>query len=80
MKVLFQVLPVLRFVRTFISENPLICCSEEISTVKKQLKEGFDELKLKQKSSSVLLSLKEGKYYLKVLIAIPNNYPDKQVG
>uniref|UniRef100_A0A0P4VWB3 RWD domain-containing protein n=1 Tax=Scylla olivacea TaxID=85551 RepID=A0A0P4VWB3_SCYOL len=74
-----QVLHVLRFVRNFIDENPLCCCSEEISNVKKKLIEGTDELKLRQKTSSVVLKVKEGQYYLKYNLTVPENYPDQQI-
>lgn len=75
-----QVLHVLRFVRNFIDENPLCCCSEEISNVRKKLIAGSDELKLRQKTSSVVVKLQEGQYIMKYNITVPENYPDKQVG
>ncbi|ROT79074.1 uncharacterized protein [Penaeus vannamei] len=75
-----QVLHVLRFVRNFIDENPLCCCSEEISNVRKKLIAGSDELKLRQKTSSVVVKVQEGQYVMKYNITVPENYPDKQVG
>ncbi|XP_050721074.1 uncharacterized protein LOC127000937 isoform X2 [Eriocheir sinensis] len=74
-----QVLHILRFVRNFIDENPLCCCSEEISNIKKKLIEGSDELKLRQKTSSVILKVKQGQYYLKYNLIIQENYPDQQI-
>lgn len=74
-----QVLNVLRFVRTFIDENPLCCCSEEISTIKKKLIMGSDELKLRQKTSSVVLKVIQGSYFIKYNIVVPENYPDNKV-
>ncbi|XP_068201075.1 uncharacterized protein [Palaemon carinicauda] len=74
-----QVLNVLRFVRKFIDENPLCCCSGEISAIKNKLIIGSDELKLRQKTSSVVLKVVEGNYMLRYNIVIPENYPDKQV-
>lgn len=68
----------LKFLSNFIEENPLICCSEEIASIRKQLEEN-DELKLKQKSSSVFLKLVEGNYFLKYSIIIPKNYPESKV-
>ncbi|KAG7177203.1 hypothetical protein Hamer_G000464, partial [Homarus americanus] len=75
-----QVLQVLRFVRNFVEESPLCCCSEEISTIKKKLIAGSDELKLRQKTSSVVLKVKQGQYFIKYNLTVPENYPDKQIG
>ena len=69
----------LRFVRSFIDENPLCCCSEEISAIKKQLIAGSDELKLRQKTSSVVLKVVQGSYVLRYNVVVPEAYPDKQV-
>lgn len=73
-----QVLPTLKFIRNFIEENPLICCYDEISSVKKLLQEQ-DELKLKQKNSSIGLKIQQGSYYFKVKIEVPNDYPENCV-
>lgn len=70
----------LRFVRTFIDENPLCCCSEEISNIKKKLIAGSDELKLRQKTSSVMLKVNQGLFYIKYNLTVPEDYPDKQIG
>lgn len=75
-----QVLQVLRFVRTFIDENPLCCCSEEISNIKKRLIACSDELKLRQKTSSVMLKVNQGLYYIKYNLTVPEDYPEKQIG
>lgn len=77
--ILSKVLHVLRFVRNFIDENPLCCCSEEISNIRKKLIEGSDELKLRQKTSSVILKVTQGQYYLKYNLIVPENYPDQQI-
>ncbi|XP_046142863.1 uncharacterized protein LOC114873756 isoform X2 [Osmia bicornis bicornis] len=69
-----QVLQILKFVRNFIDENPLICCYDEISTIKKTL-ENEDELKLKQKYSCIGLKVQRGLYYFKAKIEVPDNYP-----
>ncbi|CAK9823578.1 hypothetical protein ANTRET_LOCUS1889 [Anthophora retusa] len=69
-----QVLPILKFIRNYIDENPLICCYDEISAVKKIL-ENEDELKLKQKYSCIGLKVQRGLYYFKAKIVIPDNYP-----
>ncbi|EFN61513.1 hypothetical protein EAG_11749 [Camponotus floridanus] len=69
-----QVLLILKFIRNFIEENPLICCYDEISTLKKLLGDK-DELKLKQKNSYIYLTLYQGLYHFKTKLEIPNNYP-----
>ncbi|XP_031845759.1 uncharacterized protein LOC116432682 [Nomia melanderi] len=69
-----QVLPTLKLVRNFIDENPLICCYDEISTLKNIL-ENDDELKLRQKHSCICLKVQQGLYYFKAKIEIPDNYP-----
>ncbi|KAL6254596.1 hypothetical protein P5V15_014648 [Pogonomyrmex californicus] len=69
-----QILPILKFVSNFIEENPLVCCYEEISTLKKLL-DHKDELKLKQKSSSINLTLRQGLYHFKTKLGVPYNYP-----
>ncbi|KAK9300013.1 hypothetical protein QLX08_007135 [Tetragonisca angustula] len=69
-----QVLPILKFIRNFIDENPLICCYDEISAIKKIL-EHDDELKLKQKYSCVSLKIQKGLYCFKAKIEVPDNYP-----
>ncbi|KAL6432094.1 hypothetical protein ACFW04_006664 [Cataglyphis niger] len=69
-----QVLPILKFIRNFIEENSLICCYDEISTLKKLLGEK-DELKLKQKNSYICLTLYQDLYYFKTKLDIPDNYP-----
>lgn len=77
-----QILPLLKFIRSFIDENPLSCCYEEISIAKEKLLDlqgGRDELRLKQKSSSLVLKIYQGEYYLKTFIYVPEDYPAKPV-
>ena len=73
-----QVLPTLKLIRNFIDENPLICCYDEISSLKRILAND-DELKLRQKHSSIGLKVQQGLYYLKAKIEVPNNYPNSCV-
>lgn len=73
-----QVLHIFRFVRNFMEENPLICCSEDITRVRKKLR-ASDELKPRQKTSSIILRINEGEWFVKYNILVPDNYPDKQV-
>ncbi|XP_020277484.1 uncharacterized protein LOC109851637 isoform X2 [Pseudomyrmex gracilis] len=69
-----QILPILKFIRSYIEENPLICCYDEISALKK-LVGNKDELKLKQKNSSITLTLHQDLYYFKTRLEVPDNYP-----
>lgn len=50
---LYQVMEVVKFVCDFITSNPFIVCSEELSYIKKQLLRDGDELKVKQKAGSL---------------------------
>lgn len=46
--------------------------------MKKELGE-HDEVRIKQKLSSILLYLKEGQYFIKVKVFIPDDYPDQHI-
>lgn len=70
-----QIMPTLAFLENFLIENPLSCCHSEIGNIKRLLVEGVDELKLKQKSSSIFLSVVHENYFWNVKIFVPNNYP-----
>lgn len=69
-----QVLNTIKFIRNFIDENPLSCCYDEISTLKRCLS-GDDELKLRQKSSSIIVKASNNLYYLNCRIVVPDDYP-----
>jgi hypothetical protein len=69
---------VLKLIRCFIDENPLSCCYNEIAAIKKDLSEA-DELKLKQKTSSLSLKISQGKYYFKTKVHVPDNYPEHSI-
>lgn len=69
-----QILHLIKFLRKFIDENPLICCYDEINSIKKSISTQ-DVLKLRQKSSSLVLKVHNGEYYLTSKILIPENYP-----
>ena len=69
----------INFLKRFLDENPLCVCSDEINYMKRDLLKDTDELKLKQKTSQVVLKLKEQEYYLTARITVPESYPDKQV-
>lgn len=74
-----QILLVIKFIRHFIDENPLSCCYDEISALKNSFNEE-DDLKLKQKTSSILFKINNKKYYLKFRVIIPDNYPINVIG
>ncbi|KAG8237743.1 hypothetical protein J437_LFUL014286 [Ladona fulva] len=74
-----QVLPILKFIRGFIDDNPLSCCYDEIASIKKNLSISADELKLKQKTSTINLNLFQDSYFLKAKIFIPDEYPGERV-
>lgn len=75
-----QVLIVLKFVANFIEENPLCCCYDEISLLKKGLTGKGDEIKLKQKTSIIHLNVYNEKYFFNVKIGVPGSYPDDPIG
>lgn len=53
---------VMDFLCEFISSNPFIVCSEELSYIKKQLFTDRDELKVKKKTGSLHYVAREGGY------------------
>ena len=68
----------MRFVNTFIDENPLCVCSDEIAAVKKLLSD-TDEVKLKQKSSQLVLKITQEKYHISLRASVPHDYPLTQI-
>ncbi|CAG5134157.1 unnamed protein product [Candidula unifasciata] len=74
-----QVLHVINFVKTFIEENTLCVCSEEISTIKRLLTGDKDEIKLKQKASELVVKVHQEQYFLHIKISVPDNYPLVQI-
>lgn len=73
----YHIMHLVRFVNKFIDDNPLCVCSDEISSIKKNILGARDELKLKQKSSQVLFKLHEKEYFLHLKCTIPNDYPNE---
>ena len=60
--------------KKFLEDNPLCVCHEEISELKKLLGPN-DEMKLKQKSSQIVVKLRELEYYVNLRFTIPEDYP-----
>ena len=58
----FQVLVLVRFVCDFISNNPFLVCSEELSFIRKELHREGDELKVRQRAGSVLYRAYQGRW------------------
>ncbi|XP_035825482.1 uncharacterized protein LOC101862840 [Aplysia californica] len=73
-----QTVHIIRYVKTFIEENPLCVCSDEISAVKKLLNDS-DDVKLKQKTSQIVLKVCQEQYFVGLRISVPDDYPAKQV-
>lgn len=73
-----HVLFILKLIGQFLDDNPLACCSEEITKVKEMLGDN-DKLKLSQKTSSIHLCLTQNEYYFKLKITVPNQYPKERI-
>lgn len=73
-----QILKILIFIRNFVDENPLCCCYDEINNIKKILGEE-DEVKLKQKNSSINLKIINKSYFLRTKFLVPDLYPIEPV-
>ncbi|KAL4232939.1 hypothetical protein ACF0H5_007627 [Mactra antiquata] len=74
-----QVLPVMRFVREFMINNPLCVCNDEIATVKKDLLNDEDKIKLKQDTSQIIMKIVQERYNMNLKITVPDLYPSQQV-
>jgi len=74
-----QALVVLKLISKFLDENPLCCCSDEISKLKSMLCMDTDSIKLSQRASSITLTLNKNAYKLKAKLTIPDNYPIERV-
>ena len=75
-----QIIAVTKFIRKFLDDTPLCVCSEEINVIKKDLVHEGDEVKLKQKTSQVVVKLREGNYLLTAKLTVPDDYPLSKLG
>ena len=66
--------------KNFIVDNPLCVCSEEISNIKRRVLQENDEIRLKQKTSQVVIKLKQDAYHLNARLTVPNDYPLERTG
>jgi len=57
----FQVIELVSFLCDFVSTNPFIVCSDELSYIKKELFREGDELKVKQKAGAISYKAIQGK-------------------
>lgn len=74
-----QILHLVNFVKNFLIENPLCVCSDEIASVKKDLLEETDKLKLKQDTAQVLLKVVQEQYIMNLKLTVPDLYPAEQI-
>ncbi|GFN80703.1 E3 ubiquitin protein ligase rin2 [Plakobranchus ocellatus] len=74
-----QVVHIVQFVSNFIDENPLCVCADEISNIKGKLSLANDEVKLKQKTSQVVIKICQEEYFISLKLTIPDDYPLTQV-
>lgn len=84
---MLQILQVIKFINAYLKENPLCVIYDEISAIKEilssygnndetnQLNPIGGELKCRQKTSSVSLTIKSGDYFFKGKIFVPDEYP-----
>ena len=69
-----------KFIRRFIDDNPLCVCSDAITKIRRTLLGPSDEMKLKQKTSQIVLNLSEQQYFLTACLTVPDDYPLMQLG
>ncbi|EDV25583.1 uncharacterized protein TRIADDRAFT_23956 [Trichoplax adhaerens] len=72
-----QILYLLHFVHQFIVNNPLCICADEVRHLKNNIVDAQrgDWIKIKQKSSTILLRFQQQRYYIETKLAIPHHYP-----
>ncbi|XP_071496481.1 uncharacterized protein [Diadema antillarum] len=74
-----QVLHIVKFVERFLADNPFTVCSDELAFIKRELIMGNDEIKTKQKSGVIIVSIREEEYAMKMKLKVPDLYPEQQV-
>ncbi|XP_017772704.1 PREDICTED: uncharacterized protein LOC108559848 [Nicrophorus vespilloides] len=74
-----QILTILIFLRNFLDENPLCCCYDEINALKSQLSDPNEVIKLKQRTSQVVIRITNGNYFNNFKLQVPDKYPDETV-
>ena len=66
--------------RNFIIDNPLCVCSEEIRNIKKRVLSEKDDIHLRQKTSQVVVKLKQDGYFVNARLTVPDDYPVERTG
>ncbi|XP_077999872.1 uncharacterized protein LOC144452625 [Glandiceps talaboti] len=74
-----QVLPVLQFLNQLLYDNPFTVCSDELSFIKNDLITSKDELKTKQKSGVISMTINQDNYYCQLKFTVPDDYPVTQI-
>ncbi|XP_053688271.1 uncharacterized protein LOC128737620 [Sabethes cyaneus] len=74
-----QVMNVLKFIDSYLRENPLCIVTEEIFNIKKLLEGTSGDLKLRQKSSSLCLSARGGPFFYNAKFRISERYPVERI-
>ncbi|XP_041452763.1 uncharacterized protein LOC121405854 [Lytechinus variegatus] len=74
-----QILHVVKFVQQFLADNPFSVCSEEVSFIKRELITEKDEIKMKQKSGVIVITIREAEYFMKFRLKVPDLYPEQQI-
>ncbi|XP_065831503.1 uncharacterized protein [Oscarella lobularis] len=72
-----QVLSLLLFVKSAVDNNPFLACSDEVNYVKNEIvRDGKDEIKIRQKSGKIILRINEERYFLGFQLVVGENYPE----
>ncbi|ETN61436.1 hypothetical protein AND_006905 [Anopheles darlingi] len=73
-----QVMNILKFIDGYLSENPLCIVLDEIQNLRQMLPNAND-LKLKQKTSTVSVAARGGQYFFTGKFTVPESYPAERV-
>ena len=75
-----QIVPVIRFIKKFLDENPFCVCSEELNHIKKNIINAEnDEFKVKTKSGIISVNINQDRFNMAFRITVPDKYPAESV-
>lgn len=74
-----QVLPITQFAVDFLDQNSLCVCAGEIANLKRKLTGENDNIKIRQKDQSFIMTIEDSGYLAEFKFIIPENYPDEKV-
>ncbi|XP_055597182.1 uncharacterized protein LOC129747163 [Uranotaenia lowii] len=74
-----QVMNMLKFVDSYLRDNPLCIVTEEIFNLKKLLEGTKGELKLRQKSSTICLTARGEPFHFSAKFQVPEPYPLQRI-